>query len=51
MSPYIHRLGRYVRRLTDEYTTMYITGPILFSFNYLRQWRYQGIYTHYTPRY
>jgi hypothetical protein len=58
MNPYIHQLGRYVHRLTDEYTATYIrrltddhTGPIFVSFKYLGRLRYRGIYMCYIPRY
>jgi hypothetical protein len=58
MSPYIHRLDRYVNWLTDEYTVMYIhrltdeyIGPKFIGFNYLCQLRYRGIYTCYIPGY
>jgi hypothetical protein len=58
MKWHAHRLGRYVCRLTDEYTAMYIhrlidkhTGYIFVGSLYLRRFRYRGIYMSYIPRY
>jgi hypothetical protein len=54
MKWHVRRLGRYVHRLTDEYTTMYIhrltdkhTGHIFISFLFLRRFMYRGIYMSY----
>jgi hypothetical protein len=49
-NPYVPRLGRHIRRLTDEYTDTYIrwlidkyTGPTFVGDRYLPQFWYQGI--------